>query len=566
MKLSHKPLYFIFALLFIGGVLSWSQASSVSASRGAVEVCNNNTDDDGDGTVDENACRIDTTGTPVSGNGIVPETWGDNPTCQDLGYEFGFKIEGQGGAAYTGTFSFDNSSVTLSSDGDYVDWSSTLPLDAVFVKGGSTGGNLYIYDPESMGPDTGLSVPGGGTDGDAISHIEFCYDYELDVSKTATGSYDRTITWELDKSVTPDAHSGFPGDSFQSTWTVNVTKNVVEDNYSVTGNITINNPAPFAVDFSVSDLIDSSINATVSCPSYTVPAGGTVVCTYSAGESDGIDGTQSSNEATVTSLTEGVDGGSDTAGITFTATVYGDESVTVDDDRDTEGQFPATISTSTTFDYDETFSCSTNAGDYTGGVDNDNYPNTATAKGANTDLSDDADVDVTCYLWDVSKTADGSYDDQYKWDITKTVDPESQSGFAGDTLSWEWTITWSSSFDEEVNHAVSGVITVDNPAPLELTVDVADELTGGFAATVDCGDGPGDTSLTIAAGGSGTCDYTASPNSQLAQNTATATRNGFSVSDTVDVTWTKGEDLGLDATISDDNHADIPVDLSLIHI
>ena len=62
---------------------------------------------------------------------------------------------------------------------------------------------------------------------------------------------------------------------------------------------------------------------------------------------------------------------------------------------------------------------------------------------------------------------------------TKTVNPGSQSGFAGDTLSWTWSITWVSSFDKEINHAVSGVITVSNPNPEDaLTVDVSDYLSG----------------------------------------------------------------------------------------
>ena len=37
----------------------------------------------------------------------------------------------------------------------------------------------------------------------------------------------------------------------------------------------------------------------------------------------------------------------------------------MDDDRDIEGQFPAEISSSTTFDYGETFPCLANPADYT---------------------------------------------------------------------------------------------------------------------------------------------------------------------------------------------------------
>ena len=502
---------------------------------------------------------------------VNPEPVQGNPDCSDLGYGFGFKIN----LAPNGTFALvDNgsdfeltggaiadpaNSVTISnSDGTTFDWSSTLSIDAVFVKGGTVdgnaGGNVYVYDPEATS-DTGLTTPNG----QEVSHIEFCYDYELSATKSAVGEFDRTIDWELTKSVDLDAHVGFAGDSFTSTWTVAATKTVIDSNYEVTGDITIVNPAPTAVDVSVSDLIDGSIAAAVSCPSTTVPASGSLVCPYAATEADGIDGTQTTNEATITSLTTGVEGATATAGVSFTADVTGDETVTIDDDRDTEGQFPTTISDGTTFTYDETFSCSTTESDYTDGVDQDNYPNTATAKGGSTDLSADADVDVTCYLWEVSKTANGSYNDLYEWDIEKTVDPASQSGFAGDNLEWTWSITWASSFVEEVNHAVDGIITVTNPADIALTVDVTDTLTGDIAATVNC-DGNGATSLTIAANSSDTCTYTAAPGTQAANNTATATRNGVSVSDTVPVNWDQGPDLGLDATITDSDNVDIPLD------
>jgi VCBS repeat-containing protein len=43
-------------------------------------------------------------------------------------------------------------------------------VDAVYVKAGSQGGNLYHYEPSSLG-DTGLSSPGT----QSISHISFCY-------------------------------------------------------------------------------------------------------------------------------------------------------------------------------------------------------------------------------------------------------------------------------------------------------------------------------------------------------------------------------------------------------
>jgi hypothetical protein len=78
--------------------------------------------------------------------------------------------------------------VTITSDGTYFDWSSTLGIDAVIVKGGPNA-NAYVYDPpeESFG-DSNCSSPINPNTGQpfGLSHIEFCYDYELDVARTPT--------------------------------------------------------------------------------------------------------------------------------------------------------------------------------------------------------------------------------------------------------------------------------------------------------------------------------------------------------------------------------------------
>ena len=72
-------------------------------------------------------------------------------------------------------------------------------------------------------------------------------------------------------------------------------------------------------------------------------------------------------------------------------------------------------------------------------------------------------------------------------------------------MTWEWDISWHSVFDAEENHAVTGVITVTNPADIPLTVNVSDALTGNFAATVTCNDADGGTALRVAASSSCTC-------------------------------------------------------------
>ncbi len=526
-------------------------------------------------------CRISETSTPISDGDatatppvlpVTPELWNDNPICSDMGYSFGFKLDqslisstdttyyftilndgdGNAIAELTGGAPEDltNWIEVSSTDGLHLTWESSLGIDAVFVKGGNVGGNLYNYDPEATG-DSGLSTPNATH---AISHIEFCYDYELTAEKTANAEYTRTYDWAITKDA-DGAYEGFIGDpAFNHAYTISVDQTITDSDWAVTGDIVVTNPTPFTVDFAVEDIV-AGTPATVSCPTNSLDPGGSVTCTYDADLTGATDGT---NTATISSSNANVLGATATDDYIFgdptVVNGYSDIDVT-----DTNGESWAT-SNDNSWDYTEEFSCPTDTSLYIDGVYTLTHENIATI--TQTGQSDTAIVTVQCYIWDVSKTANGSYNNQYEWDITKTVDPESQSGLAGDTLEWTWSIIWNSSFVSEVNHAVEGVITVNNPSNMELTVDVADQLSGGFAATVTCNDADGGTALTIAANGSGTCDYTAAPGSQLAQNTATATRNGVSVSDTVDVTWTQGDDIGLDAAISDSDNVTIPVDAS----
>jgi hypothetical protein len=94
---------------------------------------------------------------PPSGNGIQPEVMEGNPTCDDLGYDFGWKPQPE--PPPSGSYAFPDgiNTLDLASDGTYFDWESTLGLDAVIVKGGPNA-NVYTYVPESTA-DTLLHSP-----------------------------------------------------------------------------------------------------------------------------------------------------------------------------------------------------------------------------------------------------------------------------------------------------------------------------------------------------------------------------------------------------------------------
>lgn|GEM_PF-2063497 len=110
-------------------------------------------------------------GTPVSDNSVTPDEWNGNPTCVDLGFEQGFKFDPPNPVA-SGDFVWD-----FDPADPFVTWSSSFPIDAVIMKGGVVGANVYHYSPASNG-DSGLATPINPGSGEpaALSHIDFCYD------------------------------------------------------------------------------------------------------------------------------------------------------------------------------------------------------------------------------------------------------------------------------------------------------------------------------------------------------------------------------------------------------
>lgn len=119
---------------------------------------------------------------PVNAASVTPVYLPGNPICADLGYAYEMKIDPPKAGAYNlgyGTFSW------TTTDGVYLNWTSTIGVDAVLVKGGPNA-NLYAYKPESFG-DTVLHSPlGPNGRPSAISHITVCFDYELTLTKSVT--------------------------------------------------------------------------------------------------------------------------------------------------------------------------------------------------------------------------------------------------------------------------------------------------------------------------------------------------------------------------------------------
>ena len=216
------------------------------------------------------------------------------------------------------------------------------------------------------------------------------------MTPTATASFNRSVAWSLDKSVAPASHSGTAGaNAGSSTWTVVATKTVTLGGFAGSRARQSPTATPSRFCCAIAQSLDDGTPVNLTCLSLTVPANGSVVCSFTATPTAA---TATGATAVVTPSVAGLEAVTRTAVVSFLATVIGAETVTVDDDRDSEGQFPAVIASSTTFDYGETFPCSSNPADYTNFVDTDTYPNTATLTGDNTNLSDSASVTVTCTL------------------------------------------------------------------------------------------------------------------------------------------------------------------------
>src|ERR671911_345529 len=95
---------------------------------------------------------------PPSSDGVHPvivDTPSSNDDCGHLGFDHGISIAGNGQASSGGM------TVTISgynSPTGFVDWSSTLPIHGVYVKGGPSGGNLFGYPAGDTG-DRDLHTP-----------------------------------------------------------------------------------------------------------------------------------------------------------------------------------------------------------------------------------------------------------------------------------------------------------------------------------------------------------------------------------------------------------------------
>ena len=344
---------------------------------------------------------------------------------------------------------------------------------------------------------------------------DYCPGYvPLEATKDAMGSYDRTVEWDLEKFVEPASHMGYAGQlAGTSLWTVKATKTETLDNYKVEGTITIINPNTIPVPFTVTDMLNDGTVANVTCPEYTVPANGSMICTYQAFPNDA---TATLNTATVESY---VGGDVATAAVTFSENLIGYDEGTL---RDPRVGYEEVINTTTMLEIPENFYCSADAADYENGMYSYTEINWAYLNG-NLNLEDFAQVTVTCYLpaLQVQKTAAGAWDRTVTWNLEKSVAPGSFSGSPGDSFDSIWNVVATKTDSGPMNYRVTGNVTINNPAAIPQTFTINDMLDDGTVAAVTC------PTYTVAAGGVVVCTYEAFPvNNAATKNTATVTAVG----------------------------------------
>jgi hypothetical protein len=356
------------------------------------------------------------------------------------------------------------------------------------------------------------------------------------VEKDADGSYDEFHTWDIDKLVDPTSQWGFAGDQLDWTWTVDLSEVLSEDNFAVTGDITVFNAAPGTMTVSLVDVLNDAaatpgvisgcIDGVFAAGSLEIPAGGTATCDYDAAP---LDRTATLNTATATLNTIDFDA---TAPVLFEVTVY-DGSADVADDQ--EADFPLTVNAGDgPWHWIEAYShtCSSVFADYgTDGMYTATINNLATVTGSNSDYDEAfASTTYTCYAPVVEKDADTEWFRDYTWDITKDWDG-TYSLLAGESVVHDYRVTVNQYIDD-YGYRAFGAISVFNAAPGTMTVLLSDVLSDATPVTISGCSGTGvsfvDPTLMIPAGGTATCDYSVGLLDDTGlTNTATATLNGI---------------------------------------
>ncbi len=252
----------------------------------------------------------------------------DTPRCSDVGYayeaKFDFPSDPTLGETHTINFAGGSATFTYEQNGTW-SWTSSVGIDAVLMKA-AQGAYYYAYNPEAFS-GSGLITPNTqnntGPNRAALSHISFCYDYEVTVEKTASTSFKRDHAWTIQKSAAETSVTLSLGQQYLLGFTVTVSSSATDSDWRVGGTITVTNPDPGypATLSSITDNMTGIGNVAVDCgegvtfPLTLAPNGGSIVCEYATGVPN-ADARVNTATATASSTSK-VGGGSDSVDVTF---------------------------------------------------------------------------------------------------------------------------------------------------------------------------------------------------------------------------------------------------------
>jgi CSLREA domain-containing protein len=391
----------------------------------------------------------------------------------------------------------------------------------------------------------------------------------LEVSKTAAAAFDRDWTWTITKEADA-SYALFAGESVSHPYKVTVRPEPHDKNWTVAGTITVSNPN--AVGFTgvtVTDAVDNGGTCAVTGGAgITVAANSSASLDYACNYPTGPTASSGTNTATATwdRAVNDTAGSSAQGSATFAFGNPANETnavVTVVDDNVAGTLFSANRAASSA-EYSRTFSCPTDASAYdANGVHELTHTNTATI--VETGQTDTTTVTVTCSLAQIAKDANGTYDIQHLWDVSKSVTPQTQEKLAGETGSYQWTVTVDHD-TLEGNFSVTGSLVLTNPSGSEsMTATVVDQLDDDTPATITGCTGGTFTApdqVVVPPDGTATCQYKATPSDRSATAyKVSATVEGVTVQSTAPITWT-GAHIDPEVTLDDDQNNAFPVKIS----
>jgi hypothetical protein len=352
----------------------------------------------------------------------------------------------------------------------------------------------------------------------------------LTITKDATGSYNTTYTWTIDKSV--DNSEIDTSSSATANYTVSVSHDAgTVGDVQVTGTISVfnpnvdsqDNPLPVDIDGVSDQLSDGTVCDVTDGGAQTLTQVQTdfaYTCDLSALPQGELD-----NTATVSYSEQFLDDGSllSAASPQFT---FDDVSFTgsdVDSCVDVSDTLEGTLGTvcvgddnPTTYQYGITFNDP--AGTCT------EHDNTASFTGDDSGATDSASQSVlVCVGADltVSKTAAPAFNRTYLWNVVKSVDKTSVSQGSG-SATFNYTVVVSQTGTSDSGIQATGQITVTNPNDWESVTltGVTDAVDNGGTCSFTGGDS---TTSTIAPLGTATLNYKCTYASVPASGTNTAT-------------------------------------------